>query len=53
MGERAHSHDVPSLGSTLWAGIAGRCPSCHRGKLYSGYLTEGKAAVYALEILAI
>ncbi|HEX2449260.1 MAG TPA: DUF983 domain-containing protein [Methyloceanibacter sp.] len=39
MGERAHSHDVPSLGSTLWAGIAGRCPSCHRGKLYSGYLT--------------
>jgi cytochrome c oxidase subunit 3 len=39
MGERAQSHDVPSLGSTLWAGIAGRCPSCHRGKLYSGYLT--------------
>ena len=39
MGERAHSHNVPSLGSTLWAGIAGRCPSCHRGKLYSGYLT--------------
>jgi len=31
--------DVPSFGSTLWAGIAGRCPSCHRGKLYSGYLT--------------
>jgi uncharacterized protein (DUF983 family) len=31
-------HELPSLGATLWAGIAGRCPSCHRGKLYSGYL---------------
>ena len=30
--------DVLSLGSTLAAGIAGRCPACHRGKLYSGYL---------------
>jgi len=30
--------DVPSFGSTLWAGIAGRCPSCYRGKLYAGYL---------------
>ena len=30
--------DVPSLGATLAAGIAGRCPACHRGKLYSGYL---------------
>ena len=30
---------MPSLGSTLWAGIAGRCPSCHRGKLFAGYLT--------------
>ena len=30
---------MPSLGSTLWTGIAGRCPSCHRGKLYAGYLT--------------
>ena len=30
--------DVPSLGSALAAGIAGRCPACHRGKLYSGYL---------------
>ena len=27
-----------SLGSTLAAGIAGRCPACHRGKLYSGFL---------------
>ena len=29
---------APSLGSTLRAGIAGRCPACHHGKLYSGYL---------------
>jgi uncharacterized protein (DUF983 family) len=37
---RAGSEEpVPSLGSTLLAGIAGSCPSCHRGKLYSGYLT--------------
>jgi uncharacterized protein (DUF983 family) len=32
-------HGTPSFGSTLLAGIIGRCPSCHRGKLYSGYLT--------------
>ena len=32
------AQDVPSLGSTILAGILGRCPSCHRGKLYSGYL---------------
>ncbi len=30
--------DAPSLGSTLAAGIAGRCPACHRGRLYRGYL---------------
>ena len=35
--------DVPSFGSTLWAGIAGRCPSCRRGKLYSGYLALAPA----------
>jgi cytochrome c oxidase subunit 3 len=29
---------VPSLPSTIWAGIAGRCPSCHCGKLFAGYL---------------
>jgi uncharacterized protein (DUF983 family) len=39
MGQAEIRHGAPSLGSTLWAGIAGRCPSCHRGKLYSGYLT--------------
>ena len=30
--------NAPSFGSTLRAGIAGRCPACHHGKLYSGYL---------------
>jgi uncharacterized protein (DUF983 family) len=30
---------APSLGSTLWAGMAARCPSCRRGKLFAGYLT--------------
>jgi uncharacterized protein (DUF983 family) len=29
---------VPSLGATILAGIFGRCPSCHRGNLYDGYL---------------
>lgn len=33
------SGQVPSLGSTVWAGIAGRCPACHRGRLFSGYLS--------------
>ena len=32
-------HDAPSLASTLRAGLAGRCPACGRGKLFSGYLT--------------
>ena len=32
-----HAH--PSLGSTMWAGLVGRCPACHRGKLFAGYLT--------------
>lgn len=38
MGQTESGEKVPSFASTLWAGIAGRCPSCHRGKLYSGYL---------------
>ena len=29
---------APSLASTLAAGLAGRCPACGRGKLFSGYL---------------
>jgi uncharacterized protein (DUF983 family) len=39
MSEPETEREMPSLGSTLWAGIAGSCPSCHRGKLFSGYLT--------------
>jgi uncharacterized protein (DUF983 family) len=32
--------DTPhSLGATVGAGLLGRCPSCHRGKLFAGYLT--------------
>ena len=38
--------DVPSLGSTLAAGITGRCPACHRGKLYSGYLALAPRCEY-------
>jgi uncharacterized protein (DUF983 family) len=30
--------EISTLGATLAAGIAGRCPACRRGKLYSGYL---------------
>ncbi|ODR97856.1 hypothetical protein AUC69_01565 [Methyloceanibacter superfactus] len=29
----------PPMGSTLWAGLTGRCPACHKGKLFAGYLT--------------
>jgi len=27
------------LAATIWSGLAGRCPSCHKGKLFAGYLT--------------
>lgn len=27
------------LGATIWAGLVGRCPGCHKGRLYDGYLT--------------
>ena len=39
MGETTQAHERRHSGSTLWTGIAGRCPSCHRGKLFAGYLT--------------
>lgn len=32
-------HDAPSLAATLAAGLAGGCPACGRGKMFSGYLT--------------
>ena len=31
--------DSPTLASTVMAGLGARCPGCHRGKLYSGFLT--------------
>jgi len=31
------------LGSTIWAGLLGRCPACHRGRLFAGYLTLAPA----------
>jgi uncharacterized protein (DUF983 family) len=39
MGDGKNEQTPPSLGATAWAGITGRCPSCHRGKLFAGYLT--------------
>jgi len=39
MDDKGTTQKPHSLGSTLWAGITGRCPSCHRGKLFAGYLT--------------
>jgi uncharacterized protein (DUF983 family) len=38
MGQGKSGQVAPSFGSTLWAGMAARCPSCHRGKLFAGYL---------------
>ena len=32
-------HDTPSLASTIIPGLAGRCPACGRGKMFTGYLT--------------
>jgi uncharacterized protein (DUF983 family) len=40
MNEERAGHDPHvSLGSTIWAGLLGRCPACHQGKLYDGYLS--------------
>ena len=33
-----HAPHAP-LGATIWSGLTGRCPSCHEGKLFAGYLT--------------
>ncbi|MFD0988375.1 DUF983 domain-containing protein [Methyloligella solikamskensis] len=30
---------IPPLGQTAWRGIAGKCPDCGQGSLYSGFLT--------------
>ena len=39
MSKAKTDQDATSFGSTLWGGIVGRCPSCRRGRLFSGYLT--------------
>jgi len=39
MNDKQISHAHHSLGSTMWAGLVGRCPACHQGKLFAGYLT--------------
>ena len=36
--DRTQTDQIPSLGATLWRGIVGRCPSCGKGSLFSGYL---------------
>jgi uncharacterized protein (DUF983 family) len=33
------THDTRSLAATIVSGIAGRCPACGRGKMFTGYLT--------------
>jgi len=33
------THDTPSLASTIISGLAGRCPACGRGRMFTGYLT--------------
>lgn len=38
MDKSKEAASAPSFGSTLSAGFLGRCPSCHRGRLFSGYL---------------
>ena len=39
VGPEHHPGQLVPLGTTIWSGIAGRCPSCHKGKMYDGYLT--------------
>lgn len=34
-----HKQQHVPLGTTIWSGLTGRCPSCHKGKLFDGYLT--------------
>ena len=34
-----HMQQHVPLGTTIWSGLTGHCPSCHGGKLFSGYLT--------------
>ena len=34
--------DQPSLAQSIGTGLAGRCPRCREGHLFSGFLTVGK-----------
>ena len=34
--------DRSSLAQSIMTGLAGRCPSCHKGSLFSGFLTVDK-----------
>lgn len=38
MQQTGAAYAAPSFGATIWRGIAGRCPACGHGKLFSGYL---------------
>jgi len=44
--ERQIPSSAPTLGSTVAAGLGARCPACHRGKLYSGFLTLAPKCEY-------
>jgi uncharacterized protein (DUF983 family) len=39
MDHKETGKEPPAVGSTIWAGLMGRCPSCHKGRLFAGYLT--------------
>ena len=34
--------EKPSLPQSIMTGLAGRCPACHEGSLFSGFLTVNK-----------
>jgi uncharacterized protein (DUF983 family) len=34
--------DRPTLAQSIATGLAGRCPGCHKGSLFSGFLTVDK-----------
>jgi len=33
------THETRSLAATILSGLAGRCPACGRGRMFTGYLT--------------
>jgi uncharacterized protein (DUF983 family) len=38
-GNKADQPAGASVGSAVWDGILGRCPRCHEGRMFDGYLT--------------